>query len=106
MCEKCNEALIAAATAAKLLAEAANTLYNINEQASSKILADAAAELFTPTKTSDVNNFKDAAETPKGNPGKEEPPRPFHIDDNGVVYINGAALGRIVVLGGRKPTQH
>lgn len=105
MCQKCNEALIAAAQAASLLANAAKDLYNINQSEEAKILAEAAAELF---KTVPEELFSGETSAGKGNPENTPEdvklPEGFHITDEGVVFINGVALGRIVVLG--KPTKH
>lgn len=112
MCEKCNEALLAAAQAASMLARAAKDLYSINQSKEATTLAKAAAELFAlvedEAKPGDVGTAsatspteaKDASDTAKSS----DMPQGFHISDEGIVYINGVAMGRMVVLG--KPTRH
>lgn len=112
MCEQCNRDLLAAAQAASLLASAAKDLYDINQHNESKTLAVAAAELFSSVK-SDVPSGRyntEPAETPaepeKAEPGKKSGsklPQGFTISDDGIMYINGAAIGRVVVIG---PTKH
>lgn len=113
MCRLCNERLLAAAQAASMLADAAKDLYNINASAASKVLADAAAELFRVVKdepkTGDVSpelrkSAEDAGQAGTTAPGEPQLPQGFHIDDDGVVFINGLALGRVVVIS--KPTKH
>jgi hypothetical protein len=122
MCQKCNDSLLAAAQAASLLASAAKDLYDINQTAQAKTLAQAAAELFsivkddvpsgsyatTPgeagTAAGDTGSAQDA---PKDAAEKKEPrsnlPQGFTISDDGIMYINGTAVGRVVVIG---PTKH
>lgn len=114
MCKLCNESLQAAAHSASMLATAAKALYDMNDHINSKVLADAAAELFTKVKvvpkTGDVspNQSKPAedAAQPEQAPGDERKrPQGFFFDDeNGVVYINGVALGRVVLID--KPIKH
>lgn len=103
MCQLCNESLLAASQAAATLARAAKDLYSINDHVNSKVLADAAADLFKPVKEAGAAN-----DTPGPAPDKVEGvtlPRGFHIDDEtGIVCLHGVALGRVVVLG--KPTKH
>lgn len=113
MCKLCNESLLAAAHAAAMLASAAKDLYNINQSAEASTLAKAAAELFTVAKeerrTGDVspNQSKpaeDAAQPGQTRESANPQPKGFDIDDEGIVRINGVALGRVVVIS--KPTQH
>lgn len=114
MCKLCNDSLLAAAQAASLLAGAAKDLYNINQSAEASTLAKAAAELFTVAKkerqTGDAspNQSKPAedAAQPGQTPGAERKrPNGFYFEEEtGVVYINGAALGRVVVID--KPIKH
>jgi hypothetical protein len=119
MCQKCNDSLLAAAQAASLLASAAKDLYDINQTAQAKSLAQAAADLFsivkddvpsgdyatTPGEAGDTGSAQDApkkASDPKNTPGVKLP-QGFTISDDGIMYINGAAVGRVVVIG---PTKH
>lgn len=100
MCEKCNETLLAASQAALNLANAASTLYHMNQNAEATTLAKAAAELFTEVKQEGgVNGEADAVHE------KAAHPAGFHLDEeNGVIYFDGVAIGRIVRTG--KTTQH
>lgn len=110
MCQECNDALMASATAASLLAEAAEKLYNINSSTESQILAKAAAELFKPVEEDD----KAKAPGTKGTASSLEEqalaelnatlPEGMVIDDNGVVRINGVAIGQAMLT--RRPTRH
>lgn len=117
MCQKCNEALLAAAQAASMLARAAKDLYSINQQAEATTLAKAAAELFElvedEVKPGDTgtasavspNEAKDAKGSPEAvAPDDVKLPQGFRINDEGIVYIGGVPIGRMVVLG--KPTRH
>lgn len=100
MCEKCDHALMAAATSADLLSQAAERLHNINMQSEAVILAKAAAELFT--------EVKHEGETGAVKPEQQdtaELPRDFHIDEKtGIVYIHGVAVGQAVII--KRPTKH
>lgn len=112
MCQKCNEALQAGAHSAQMLANAAKTLYDMNDHVNSQVLADAAADLFRPlAKTNDEQKPFGEGETAgpiKGNPENKPDdvklPPGFFIDDDGIVFVSGVAIGRIAVLG--KPTKH
>ena len=95
MCEKCNETLLAASQAALNLANAASTLYHMNQNAEATTLAKAAADLFTEVKQEENPEVVDAAE-----PTKRQPRSGFRIDgESGVVYMGDIAIGRIVHLG-------
>lgn len=98
MCQKCNEALMAAASAASLLAKAAKDLYDINENSASSALAKAAAELFSTetgepktgeTGDASTEDVAKAAGFPKG----------FYIDEKaGLVYFDGTLIGRVIAM--------
>ena len=135
MCQKCNEALIAASQAALNLSRAAKNLYDMNASAQADTLAKAAAELFEIVEPRESATIKeevsaraeaDTAAAGKGSPENEskEPgkhpleslldalllggdtkPQAFRIED-GIVYVGGQPLGRVVVMGGPKPTKH
>lgn len=110
MCQKCNDALLAAANASLMLASAAEKLYAINQQAQAQVLAEASAELFKPVKEERRSGETEAASASPGTPeDKPEasngvPKHGFHIDDDGALYINGAYLGRAVVV--KAPVRH
>lgn len=113
MCQLCNVRLMAAAQSASLLARAAKDLYDMNDHVNSAVLAKAAGNLFVEPKVSGETNVKPDASKEATDPASgtgeaqaDAPKRPqgFFIDDEGMVFINGAALGRVVVLG--KPTRH
>ena len=139
MCEKCNEAMLAAANTSLMLSQAAKNLYDMNAHTQADILAKAAAELFTevkpevvtpapgkaspnaskePSETSTITEEvtaraeADAAKSPlemlfnqfinRSAPKNSA----FHMDADGTLYLNGAAIARAVVVGGLKPTKH
>lgn len=92
MCEKCNEALLAASQAALSLSQAAANFYSINENAATATLAKAAADLFTEVK-------EEAVDGVKGSPEAEKPKAhgSYHIDhESGVVFLDGVPIGRIL----------
>jgi hypothetical protein len=113
MCRKCNEALLAAATAANLLAEASATLYNINQQEAANTLANAAADLFKPAEETQAPG---APGTASKNEGSVDPmaaaraeinaqlPEGMTIGDDDLVYLNGKAIGEAMII--RRPTKH
>jgi hypothetical protein len=107
MCQKCNDALLAAANASLMLASAAEKLYGINQQAQAQVLAEASAELFKPVK--EERRSGETAAMP-GNPEDVKPsagdqPQPWHIDpETGVLYINEVAIGRAVLV--KAPVRH
>lgn len=124
MCEKCNEAMLAAANTSLVLSQAAKNLYSINATKEADTLAKAAAELFTEVKpeastttpgNASLGASKDSAEGPQKHPieslldallvGGDQKPQAFRIED-GIAYINDQPFGRIVVMGGPKPTKH
>lgn len=103
MCQKCNDALLATAQASDWLASAAQKLYNINQSAEAKILAEAAAELFKPVPEPKVSGETSTAG--KGSPeaGAETPavkfPDGLYVDEaSGLVYIDGQLIGRAVLV--------
>lgn len=110
MCQQCNDSLVAAATAANLLASAANTLYNMNSHEAANALAKAAAQLFEPAVEA-ADNGK-----PEGKSGGVDPaaearreanaslPKGFVIGDDDIVRLDGAVIGRAVLI--KRPTQH
>ena len=98
MCEKCNEALMAASHSALNLAKAAQILNSFNRNVEADILAKAAAELFTEVKQEEKPEVVDAGE-PAQEAGTSEAAG-FSIDEeNGVIYFGGGHFGRIVQLG-------
>lgn len=117
MCKQCDEALLAAASAANLLATAAQTLYSMNDHANSSVLADAAGDLFKPAKQNTDNAASGIAGTAssKGE-GSVDPsaearaeinsqlPEGMQIGEDGLVYLNGKAVGEAVLI--RRPTRH
>lgn len=104
MCEKCNEALMAAATAANLLADAAKKLYEINASKEATTLAKAAAELFQePRESGEVGTAAQTASSEDKPAAKL--PESFSVDEKtGIVYVNGVAIGQAVLV--RRPTKH
>lgn len=103
MCEKCNEALLAAATAASMLASAAKDLFEIHHHTEATTLAKAAAELFQEPRVSGETEAD--AQAPGKPENADEDVSPFHVDEKtGVVYVNGVAIGRAVLV--RRPTKH
>lgn len=134
MCQKCNKALQAAAHSALMLSQAAKNLYEMNASKQADTLAKAAAELFEIVELGESATIKeevsaradaDTAAAGKASPneskepakhpleslldalllGGDTKPQAFRIED-GIVYINGQPLGRVVVMGGPKPTKH
>lgn len=110
MCQKCNDALLAAANASLMLASAAEKLYAINQQAQAQVLAEASAELFKPVKEERRSGETASAnagtpEDVKPNAGSGDQPRAWHIDPvTGVLYINEIAIGRAVLI--KQPVRH
>ena len=109
MCQECDSTLMAAATAANLLAQAAKTLYSINHEAESKVLAKAAAELFQPAVEA-ADNGKPEGKSEGVDPVTEARreanaslPKGIVIGDDDIVYMNGEAIGRAVLI--KRPTQ-
>lgn len=103
MCQKCNEALLAAAQASSMLARAAKDLYSINQQAEATILAKASAELFDIVKAEPgvPPNGRKESKTPGESPEADAPKRPraFYVDpDTNIVYLHGVAIGHAVVI--------
>lgn len=95
MCEKCNEALMAASHSALNLAKAAQILNSFNRNVEADILAKAAAELFTEVKQEEKPDAGEPAQE-AGTSGAAG----FSIDEAaGVIYLGGVAIGRIVQLG-------
>lgn len=94
MCQVCNENLMAASQAALNLANAAKVLEGINRKDEAKVLAKAAADLFT-----EVPEAAEAAvDTPKSE-ARAVPKRGLHVDEaSGDVYVNGELFGRITEL--------
>lgn len=120
MCQQCDNALLAAATSADLLASAAQKLHSINETAASKVLSKAAADLFTEAPTETVvpgtrqsGQAGDASDEtrPLGASVAEilrdlnaTLPEGVVIGDDGILYVNSAPLGRVAVV--KRPTRH
>lgn len=113
MCRICNEALLANAQAANMLAEAAKMLYDINRSTESAILAKAAAKLFEEPKVSGETG--DASpNASKGSPEADKPQaatatapkgKGWHIDPtDGTLYLDDQAIARAVII--KPPVQH
>lgn len=124
MCQKCNEALVAASQAALNLSLAAKNLYDMNAGPAADTLAKAAAELFEVVETPGVKPEVATPAPGKASPNESKEPGQPTLDsvlnallggsmkaesfviENGIVYINGTAVGKAVVMGGKKPTSH
>lgn len=117
MCKQCDEALLAAASAANLLATAAQTLYSMNDHTNSAVLANAAGDLFKPVKQDTDNAASSNAGTAssKGEGSTDihaearaeinsQLPEGMQIGDDGLIYLNGKAVGEAVLI--RRPTRH
>lgn len=99
MCRVCNENLLAASQSALNLANAAKVLEGINRSDEAKVLAKAAADLFT--------EVPEAAEAAVGTPKPEAravpkrgvPDRGVYIEGaTGDIYFNGVLFGRVAEL--------
>lgn len=112
MCKLCNDTLLAAASAANQLAEAAEKLYDINMHAQAKTLADAAADLFKPAAE------EQASPGSSGEAGKSEGidpeaaaraeinsllPEGMELGADGKLYLNDKSIGEAVII--RRPTK-
>jgi len=116
MCHKCNEALLASAEAANLLASAAKTLYEINRTNESQILAEAAAELFKPveevaseTASESVSGKAGSDETVRNPYAKfnESLPSFLHVAGDGTLYVDNVPVGKVgTSLHVRTATKH
>ena len=116
MCEKCNEALLTAATAAKDLASAAFTLHQMNATREADVLAKAAAELFEPAPKLAGEGLaagSAAAEGDKPGTGKTEEKGwraqvlnqlrgtlsgDVTINENGEIVLDGNVVGQAYVV--------
>lgn len=116
MCQKCNDALMSAASAASLLAKAAKDLYSINNHTEADVLAKAAAELFKPEEEvkAKAPGTKGSPDTSEGSvlSGEEQAraelnatlPEGMVIGDDNLVRINGVVIGQAMIV--RRPTRH
>jgi hypothetical protein len=116
MCQICDEALLAHAQAANMLASAAKMLYGINQSAEATTLAKAAAKLFEEPKVSgQAGNAGHASPgESKGAPEDVKPqaaaatgnqPKGWHIDPaTGTLYLDDLPLGRAVMI--KSPVRH
>lgn len=116
MCQRCNEALMAGATAANLLADAAKKLYSINASKESAILAEAAADLFKPVEAA-VPGAQGKSEGSVGDAASQPfsvaealtringtLPKGMEIREDGLLYMDGVAIGEAQIV--RRPTRH
>jgi hypothetical protein len=118
MCQICDEALLAHAQAANMLASAAKMLYGINQSAEASTLAKAAAKLFEEPKVSgQTDNVSPNASKAAASPGMPEDMKPqaatatgnqpkgWHIDPaTGTLYLDDLPLGRAVMI--KSPVRH
>lgn len=110
MCEVCNESLLAGASAAKDLAQAAFTLESVNFSEEAKVLAKAAADLFRPEaskpnagsgETNGAQSSENAKESDLERARRalnESLPESVKIGEDGVLYLNGKAVGQAVLV--------
>ena len=95
MCQVCNENLMAASQSALNLANAAKVLEGINRSDEAKVLAKAAADLFT--------EVPEAVEAAVDTPKTEAPAIPqkgvYHDEASGVFYFNGMPVARFIPAG-------
>lgn len=117
MCQICDEALLAHAQAANMLASAAKMLYGINQSAEASTLAKAAAKLFEEPKVSGQTGNAGHA-SPNASKGASEDVKPqaatatarpqskgWHIDPaTGTLYLDDIPLARAVMI--KSPVRH